>query len=128
VTRVHRIGTVVGSAVLGIAGIVAALAFVNRAPAPSASAAPPPPAAPATALITRESLARHDGVNGHQCYVAIDGTVYLIEGFPLWASGTHEPSGGRARCGQDLSNVIDQAPHGRSKLSLLTVVGRLADR
>jgi predicted heme/steroid binding protein len=119
----QRALVVVASIVIGIAGILGALAFVNRSPQPPAASAPT--TNPATTEITREVLAQHDGVNGHQCYVAVDGTVYLIEGKPLWASGTHEPSGGRAKCGQDLTDVIGQSPHGRSKLLQLTVVGKL---
>jgi predicted heme/steroid binding protein len=59
--------------------------------------------------------------------VAVDGVVYQIEGSPLWVSGRHEPSGGRAQCGKDLTDVIGQSPHGRTKLNLLTVVGRLTE-
>ena len=39
--------------------------------------------------------------------------------------GRHTPSGGRARCGLDLTDVIDESPHGRSKLRLLDKVGTL---
>lgn len=119
---VYRIVVVVASIVIGVAGIAAALAYVNRTGEPSAAKAP------ATTIISPETLAKNDGQNGNKCYVAVDGTVYQIEGFALWASGKHEPSGGRARCGQDLSAVIDQSPHGRSKLNLLTVVGKLEQR
>jgi len=38
----------------------------------------------------------------------VDGDVfYLIGGFALWSMGRHTPSGGRARCGLDLNDVID---------------------
>jgi predicted heme/steroid binding protein len=74
---------------------------------------------------TIEELARHDGVEGRDCLVAVDGDVYLIEGFALWSMGRHTPSGGRARCGLDLTEVIDESPHGRSKLRLLERVGVL---
>jgi len=119
VKLVYRIIIIVASVVVGVAGVAAALAYVNR------DEKPPVATNPADTVITKETLAKNDGKNGNKCYVAIDGTVYLIEGKPLWATGTHEPSGGRATCGQDLSAVIDQAPHGRSKLNLLTVVGKL---
>ncbi len=64
-------------------------------------------------------------VSGHECLVAVDDKVYLIVGFELWKNGEHTPSGGRARCGLDLTEVIDDAPHGRSKLQLLEEVGIL---
>lgn len=76
---------------------------------------------------TLEELARYDGKNGNDCLVAVDGEVYLIEGFALWKEGEHIPSGGRARCGLDLTEVIDEeSPHGRSKLQLLKKVGTLS--
>ncbi len=74
---------------------------------------------------TTEELAEHDGVSGNDCYVAVDGDVYLIEGFALWQMGQHLPSNGRASCGYDLTDVIDESPHGRSKLQLLQKVGTL---
>jgi predicted heme/steroid binding protein len=74
---------------------------------------------------TLEQLAEHDGQEGTDCLVAVDGDVYLIEGFALWQMGEHTPSGGRARCGLDLTEVIDESPHGRSKLGLLRKVGNL---
>src|SRR5215203_3332943 len=74
---------------------------------------------------TLEQLAEHNGEEGTDCLVAVDGDVYLIEGFALWQMGEHIPSGGRARCGLDLTEVIDESPHGRSKLDLLRKVGNL---
>jgi predicted heme/steroid binding protein len=74
---------------------------------------------------TLEELALYDGKNGNDCLVAVDGDVYLIEGFALWVEGEHITSGGRARCGFDLTEVIDESPHGRSKLELLKKVGTL---
>ena len=82
---------------------------------------------PADRSYTLDELARYDGVEGRQCLVAVDGDVYLIEGFALWSMGRHTPSGGRARCGLDLSDVIDESPHGKSKLQLLKRVGFLED-
>lgn len=84
------------------------------------------PANPADRFTTDE-LALYDGVDGHQCLVAVDGDVYLIEGFALWSMGRHAPSGGRARCGLDLTDVIDESPHGKSKLRLLKKVGVLEE-
>ena len=81
---------------------------------------------PANRTYTLEELAQYDGKNGNKCLVAVDGDVYLIEGFALWQNGEHIPSGGRARCGLDLTEVIDnESPHGRSKLQLLKKVGTL---
>lgn len=76
---------------------------------------------------TSSELSAFDGKNGNKCYVAVDGSVYEISGTPFWMDGEHIKSDGQAFCGNDLSNVIDQAPHGRSVLtsSFLTKVGSL---
>jgi predicted heme/steroid binding protein len=133
----HRTLINVASVVVGLAAIFAALVYVNRpqdaspqAQAPAGAQAPrdaaPPTATPsAAATITAADLATFDGKNGNKCYVAVDGTVYLIEGKTLWQDGEHVPSNGQAMCGKDLTAVIARSPHGRSKLALLTVVGQL---
>lgn len=77
--------------------------------------------------VSQEELKSSDGKNGHTCLVAVDGIVYKIEGFALWHDGQHETSNGLAYCGADLSKVIDQAPHGRTKLDQLEKVGPLTN-
>lgn len=105
------------SAILGFAMIGGAIYWqLTSASAGSVSA---------DSSYTVEELARYNGVDGNKCMVAVDGDVYLIEGFALWSMGQHTPSGGRARCGLDLTDVIDESPHGRSKLQLLKKVGAL---
>jgi predicted heme/steroid binding protein len=113
---IYRVLVTVASGVVGLAGIIAALVYVNQPNTPTASS---------TTVISREDLAHHDGIDGRECYVAIDDTVYLIEGSPFWVDGQHLPSNGKAGCGRDLTQVINESPHGRSKLALLTVVGKL---
>ncbi len=79
-----------------------------------------------TRSYTLEELARYNGEDGNECLVAVGGEVYLIEGLYLWKDGEHTPSMGRARCGLDLTEVIDEeSPHGRSKLQLLKKIGTL---
>lgn len=133
----HRVLINVASVVVGLAVVLAALIYVNQpqdeppqAQAPAGAEAPreapPPTAAPLSpAAITVADLARFDGRNGNACYVAVDKTVYLIEGKTLWQEGEHLPSSGQAMCGKDLTAVIERSPHGRSKLATLTVVGQL---
>lgn len=74
-------------------------------------------------VVNSSELASATGKGGNPCYVVVDNVVYSISGFALWADGLHSPSGGRARCGKDLSSVIGQSPHGKSKLNLLQRVG-----
>ena len=115
-TKRIAVATIV-SAILGLAMIGGALYWQLKGATSNAS--------PTEQSFTTEELARHDGLNGHDCLVAVDGDVYLIKGFALWRMGQHTPSGGRARCGLDLTDVIDESPHGRSKLRLLKKVGTL---
>ena len=75
--------------------------------------------------ISLDEVAKHTGKDGNSCWVAVDETVYEISGFVLWLEGDHKPSGGRAKCGKDLSEVIKQSPHGKSKLKLLKEIGPL---
>lgn len=75
---------------------------------------------------TLEELGAFDGRDSTPCLVAVDGAVYLVEGFELWRSGEHTTSRGRAHCGRDLTAAIGESPHGRSKLILLEKVGALA--
>jgi len=80
---------------------------------------------PAAAVmsVSAVQLADATGKGGKPCYIAVDGTVYQISGFALWVDGIHTTSSGRAHCGRDLSEVINQSPHGKSKLSLLKEIG-----
>ena len=75
--------------------------------------------------VSQAELAKSNGRNGNACYVAIDGTVYLIKDFSLWQNGKHLTSNGLAYCGADLSKAIDMAPHGRRILNILPKVGHL---
>ena len=98
----------------------------NQQPSSQPSQASPEQSAdPNAVVVTQDELTAANGQNGAKCYVAIDGVVYQISGFALWADGLHSSSGGRARCGRDLSDVIDDAPHGRSKVPLLKEIGKL---
>ncbi len=75
--------------------------------------------------ISLDQLAEANGLNGQDCWVAIDGTVYDATNNSEWENGQHIPSMGQAKCGEDLSDVIGQSPHGKSVLSDLNVVGKL---
>lgn len=76
--------------------------------------------------ITNTELANNNGKDGNKCWVAVDGEVYDASNNQQWQNGEHLPSGGRAKCGQDLTNVISQSPHGKSVLGELPIVGTLS--
>jgi predicted heme/steroid binding protein len=75
--------------------------------------------------VSKAELAKADGKSGHDCLVAVDGTVYRIEGFSQWSNGQHTSSRGEAYCGADMSEVITKSPHGKQVLDKLIKVGPL---
>ena len=115
----HKI-SIIGSIVFGIIVITGAVIVSNnrRGEAPILANAAQRP-------VSKTELAKADGKNGRNCYVAVDGTVYQIKDFSLWQEGKHTSSQGLAYCGADLSKVIDRAPHGRKILDILIKIGPL---
>lgn len=71
--------------------------------------------------LTREQLAQYTGQNGQPAYVAVDGTIYDVTNVGPWAGGQHHGN----VAGQDLSSAILKAPHLKSVLPKLPVVGKL---
>ena len=90
------------------------------------SVLPPPVSQPASPskVVTATELATNDGTNGKPCFVAVDGTAYEITQGKLWNNGQHDTSGGQAMCGKDLSEAMKASPHGKSKLTELSVIGQ----
>lgn len=78
-------------------------------------------------VFSTQELAKNDGISGNKCYVAIDGKVYDLSNFGLWRNGVHSPSSGQATCGKELSEVMDKAPHGKTKLRIMKQVGTFAN-
>ena len=100
-----------------------ALVFMLRPQSSGVSNSRSLEAGPANNGITLEEVATRTGRDGNSCWVVVDDTVYEISGFVQWADGVHSPSGGKARCGKDLSEVINESSHGKSKLKYLKEVG-----
>jgi predicted heme/steroid binding protein len=117
-------------------GVIAALAVgvgayaamtekekTTQSPATSTSQSTSQATGSSATAITLAQVQANNGQNGNKCWVIVDTTVYQISGFAQWVDGVHTSSGGKARCGKDLTDVIGDSPHGRSVLRLLTVVG-----
>ena len=79
--------------------------------------------APSIQTFTLEELAAYDGQNGNPAYVAVEGIVYDVTDIPAWTGGKHNGN----MAGQDVTEAISQAPHGKSTLEKLSVVGELVE-
>lgn len=70
---------------------------------------------------TIEKLAESNGKNG-KVYVAYQGQVYDVSESYLWDGGTHQ---GFHDAGKDLTEDLEQAPHGPEVFKDYPVVGTL---
>ncbi|WP_410507555.1 cytochrome b5 domain-containing protein [Methanosarcina hadiensis] len=70
---------------------------------------------------TLEELAEYKGQNG-KIYVVYDGQVYDVSDSYMWEDGTHQ---GLHESGQDLTQDMDEAPHGPEVFKDYEVVGTL---
>jgi len=71
---------------------------------------------------TEEELAQYNGKNGNPVYVAFKGKVYDVSASFLWKDGTHQVL---HSAGVDLTDALEQAPHGGDVLEKFPVVGIL---
>ena len=70
---------------------------------------------------TIEELADYNGKNG-KIYIAYQGQVYDVTNSYLWKDGIHQSL---HDAGQDLTETMDEAPHGPEVFKDSTVVGTL---
>ena len=73
---------------------------------------------------SREELSRFDGKEGRPAYIACRGKVYDVSNSFLWMGGRHQAL---HQAGEDLSDLLDTAPHGEDLLERVPVVGILID-
>lgn len=74
-------------------------------------------------LFTKEELAGHDGTGGNPAYVAYKGKVYDLSAGPTWDAGAHY----QHLAGEDLTDAMDEAPHGDELMDDFPIVGELVD-
>ncbi|HIH74003.1 MAG TPA: cytochrome B5 [Methanosarcina sp.] len=70
---------------------------------------------------TLEELSEYNGKNG-KTYIVYDGQVYDVSDSYMWEDGTHQ---GLHDSGQDLTQEMDEAPHGPEVFKDYPVVGTL---
>lgn len=73
---------------------------------------------------TKEELARYNGQNGVPAYIAYRGQVYDVSHSFQWQKGRHQVL---HEAGADLTDELDQAPHGADLLARVPVIGRLRE-
>lgn len=74
--------------------------------------------------LTLSELAEYDGKDGQPAYVAVEGVVYDVSEIDAWVNGEHNG----AVAGQDITEALmNQSPHGPSKLSLAKRVGVIVE-
>ena len=74
---------------------------------------------------TKEELGQFNGKNDSPAFIACNGRVYDVTGSFLWQKGRHQAM---HNAGSDLTESIDQAPHGTDLLERFPVVGTLSEK
>ena len=72
--------------------------------------------------LTRDELSAFNGENGKPIYFAYQNRIYDASSLPSWKEGKHF---GRHPAGTDLTDQLEQAPHGEEKIKNLNPVGKL---
>jgi len=72
--------------------------------------------------ITLRELRKFDGKEGRPCYTAYRGKVYDVSRSNLWKDGRHES---RHSGGENLSDIMVNAPHDESVLERFPIVGEV---
>jgi predicted heme/steroid binding protein len=73
---------------------------------------------------TTKELAQYTGKNGTPAYIAFKGKVYDVSRSFLWRDGKHQVV---HNAGKDLTEGLDEAPHGADLLERFPLVGTLQD-
>ena len=74
--------------------------------------------------LTRQELARYDGLEGRPAYIAYQGRVYDVTLSYHWRGGRHWV---RHHAGADLTGALAGGPHGAYLLERVPCVGVLVD-
>jgi predicted heme/steroid binding protein len=71
---------------------------------------------------TEEQLKKYDGKDGRKAFIAYGGKVYDVTDSFLWKKGKHQAV---HSAGKDLTDKLEEAPHGIEFLEKFPVIGRL---
>ena len=73
---------------------------------------------------SKVTLSRFNGEKGNPIYFAYDGKVYDATDSFLWKKGRHQAM---HSAGKDLTGYLKDAPHGKTLLERLPVIGYFID-
>lgn len=73
---------------------------------------------------SKEELAQYNGKGGAPAYIAYKGKVYDASNSFQWENGRHQVL---HNAGEDLTDSLQQAPHGVEMLERLPVIGILRE-
>jgi predicted heme/steroid binding protein/uncharacterized membrane protein len=73
-------------------------------------------------VCTLDGLCQFDGKDGKPAYIAYKGVIYDVTGSKLWKNGSHVT---KHAAGNDLTKLLDSAPHGEDKVLSFPRVGNL---
>jgi predicted heme/steroid binding protein/uncharacterized membrane protein len=74
---------------------------------------------------TKSELKKFDGRDGRPAYIAFQGKIYDVSNSMSWKNGIHR---GRHAAGEELTQVMINAPHGEAVLSKFPLVGQLSQQ
>lgn len=72
--------------------------------------------------LTTDDLQYFDGTEGRPSYIAYNHTIFDMSGSEFWINGVHFE---RHKAGEDLSDMLKQAPHDEEKILGMPLVGEL---
>jgi len=81
-----------------------------------------PVAAILSHAITPDQLSHFDGKEGRHAYIAYKGIIYDVSQGRLWKNGSHVM---KHSAGNDLTDMLKNAPHGEDKILAMPQVGML---
>ncbi len=73
-------------------------------------------------IFSYSELQQFNGEAGKPVYIAYKGVIYDVTGSDLWKTGRHQ---NRHDSGDDMTDILPQAPHGVEVLGKFSVVGKL---
>lgn len=81
------------------------------------------PAVEELPMMTMDEVSENDGLDGRDAYVVVDGIVYDVTESSAWPDGVHNEN----QAGQDLTQELEDGPHGAENLENVTAIGRIKE-